>query len=75
MEYISLKGALKPYSQMDPRVRRTRLIDFYKRIQNSRENEQIIEEWGLKIKPDLVQVKAYCLDPEVLTFAQDKKLR
>lgn len=66
--------ALKPYSQMDPWIRRERLLDFYKRIQHSEENNKIKEEWGLEIQPNLVQVRAYCFDPETLTFGDDNRL-
>lgn len=74
---ISLKTALRPYSQMEPRTRRQRLLDFYNRIQNSEENAKIKEEWGLQIQPNsnpLVRVNAYCIDAETLTFGGDNKL-
>lgn len=66
--------ALKPYSQMEPRVRRQRLLDFYNRIQSSEENAKIKEEWGLQIQPNLVKVNAYCIPPETLTFGENNKL-
>lgn len=60
--------ALRPYSQMEPRIRRQRLLDFNNRIQSSNENSKIREEWGLKVQRDLVKVNAYCIKPEILTF-------
>lgn len=72
---FSLKIALRPFSQMDPRVRRDRLIAFYNRIQRSKENAKITEEWGLQIQPNLITVHAYCLNPEILTFARGKQLQ
>lgn len=71
---VSLKMALKPYSQMEPRIRRQRLLDFNNRIQNSDENARIREEWGLEIQRELVQVNAYCINPETLTFGENTKL-
>ena len=59
---------------MDPQLRRRRLLDFYNRIQSSDENKKIIDEWGLQIQPNLVQVDAYCFNPETLTFGDDKHL-
>lgn len=65
---------LKPYSQMEPRIRRQRLLDFYHRISISEENSKIKEEWGLEIQPNLVKVNAYCFDSETLTFGEGVKL-
>lgn len=59
---------------MDPGTRRQRLLDFYHRIQHSEENNKIKEEWGLEIQPNLVQVRAYCIDPETLIFGGENKL-
>lgn len=69
-----MKMALRPYAQMDPRLRRQRLLDFYNRIQSSDENRKIIEEWGLQIQPHLVEVDAYCFNPEKLTFGDGNVL-
>lgn len=60
---------------MPPHLRRQRLLDFYNRLQQSEENEKIKEEWGLQVQPNLVKVNAYCLENELLTFAEDKILR
>lgn len=70
----SMKMALRPYAQMDPRLRRQRLLDFYNRIQSSDENKKIIDEWGLQIQPNLVKVEAYCFNPEKLTFGDGNVL-
>lgn len=70
----SLKMALRPYSQMEPRIRRQRLLDFNNRIQSSNENSKIREEWGLKVQRDLVKVNAYCIKPEILIFGENVTL-
>ncbi|XP_055301772.1 protein piwi-like [Sitodiplosis mosellana] len=72
---MNMKMALRPYAQMEPRLRRQRLLDFYNRIQSSEDNKKIKEEWGLQIQPDLVQINAYCLKAETLTFGDKKELQ
>lgn len=64
--------ALRPFSQMNPRTRRERLLAFNDRIQTSSENDKIKEEWGLEIQRDLVKVNAYCINAEMLTFGEDE---
>lgn len=75
LHLFSLKTAMRPYSQMAPSIRRQRLLDFNRRIQNSDENQRIIDEWGLELKRDIVQVDAHQLPAVNLYFANSVVLR
>lgn len=65
---FSLKMALRPYSQMQPNIRRQRLIDFSNRIRGSEENAKIRKEFGLEMERELVQLNAHIIDGERLYF-------
>lgn len=65
---FSLKMALRPYSQMQPNIRRQRLIDFSNRIRGSEEHAKIRKEFGLEMDRDLVKLDAHIIDGEKLYF-------
>lgn len=72
---FSLKQALRPYSQMQPHIRRQRLIDFSSRIRGSQENARIREEFGLEMDRDLVQLDGHIIGGEKLFFSEDRELK
>lgn len=76
---FSIKLALRPYSQMQPNIRRQRLIDFSSRIRGSEEHAKIRQEFGLEMERDLVRLNAHIIDGEKLYFrapdGEEKELK
>lgn len=63
---------MKPYSQMDPRIRTQRLLDFNRRIQNSDEHRKIGEEFGLQVQPRLVEINAHRFPDRNIIFCNNQ---
>lgn len=72
---FSLKMAMRPYSQMVPRIRRQRLLDFNNRIRSSTEYESTRNEFGLELERDLVKVQAHSANIANLYFGNEIRLR
>lgn len=70
--FIRLKTAMKPYSQMVPRTRITRLLDYNKRVQNSTASVEVLKEWNLDLDRKLVEVDGHRLKPETLLFGENR---
>lgn len=68
----SLKNAMKPYSQMVPRTRRERLLAYNKRVQQTPDSSQVLQEWHLKLDNQLVEVEGHRLKNETLLFGQGR---
>lgn len=67
-----MKQAMRPFSQMDPRVRKQRLIDFNNRIQQSDEHRRIGEEFGLQVQRNLIEIDAHRIPQRTLIFADNQ---
>lgn len=71
---FSLKQAMRPYSQMDPRIRKQRLLDFNRRIQASDEHRRIGEEFGLQVQQNLVEMDAHRISQRTIIFSNEQKI-
>lgn len=67
-----LKNAMKPYSQMVPRTRMQRLLDYNRRVQNSAASVDVLKEWNLELDRKLIEVDGHRLKPEVLLFGEGR---
>lgn len=63
---------MKPYSQMIPRTRMQRLLDYNKRVQNSAASVDVLKEWNLELDRKLVELEGHRLKPEMLLFGGDR---
>lgn len=63
---------MKPYSQMIPRTRMQRLLDYNKRVQNSAASVDVLKEWNLDLDRKLVELEGHRLKPEMLLFGGDR---
>lgn len=64
---------MKPYSQMVPRTRKQRLLDYNHRIRNTQESMQVVREWDLDLDPKLIEFDGHRLKPERLLFAENRE--
>lgn len=64
---------MKPYSQMVPRVRQQRLLDYNRRVQDTKESIDVLREWNLDLDRKLVDVEGHRLAAERLLFGQQKE--
>ncbi|XP_055323225.1 protein aubergine-like [Sitodiplosis mosellana] len=70
---IGLKNAMKPYSQMVPRVRKERLLAYNNRVRTTEKSISVLREWNLDLDPRLVDVEGHKLAPERLLFENNKE--
>lgn len=63
---------MKPYSQMVPRTRIQRLIDYNRRIQTTPASVDVLKEWNLDLDRQLVQIDGHRLKPEQLLFGEGR---
>lgn len=71
----SLKNAMKPYSQMIPRMRRQRILTFNNRIQNTTKSISVIKEWDLGLDRDMVTIDGYRINSEILRFGNKREVQ
>lgn len=64
---------MKPYSQMIPRTRKQRLLDYNSRVRNTAKSVQVLEEWNLQLDKNLIEFDGHRLKPERLLFAQNRE--
>lgn len=72
MQFNSLKNAMKPYSQMVPRTRMQRLLDYNKRVQTTPASVDVLREWNLELDRKLVDVDGHRLKAEQLLFGENR---
>lgn len=72
---FSLKNAMKPYSQMVPRLRRQRILAFNNRVQYTPKSISVIKEWDLGLDRDLVTIDGYRINPEILRFGNKHEVQ
>lgn len=70
--FNSLKNAMKPYSQMIPRTRMGRLLDYNRRVQSTPASVDVLKEWNLDLDRQLVQIDGHRLKPEILVFGEGR---
>lgn len=63
---------MKPYSQMVPRTRMQRLLDYNKRVASAPASVEVLKEWNLDLDRQLVQIDGHRLKPEQLVFGDDR---
>lgn len=63
---------MKPYSQMVPRTRMQRLLDYNKRVQSSTASVEVLREWSLDLDRRLVEVEGHRLKGEMLLFGENR---
>lgn len=71
----SLKNAMKPYSQMIPRMRRQRILAFNNRVQTTPKSISVIKEWDLELDHDMVKIDGYRINPEILRFGNQREVQ
>lgn len=69
----SLKNAMKPYSQMVPRIRKDRLLAYNNRVRTTADSISVLREWNLDLDSRLVDVEGHKLQPEKLLFENGKE--
>lgn len=69
----SLKNAMKPYSQMAPRTRKERLLDYNRRLCSTAESMQVIKEWDLDLEKRLIEFDGHRLKSERLLFGASRE--
>lgn len=70
--HFRLKNVLKPYTQMNPRTRRERLLKFIQRIYETSRCTEVLNEWKLELEKNLVQVPAFKLPGRKMTFGGNR---
>lgn len=63
---------MKPYSQMIPRTRKQRLLDYNKRVHGTADSIKVLNEWNLDLDRKLVEVEGHRLKPEQLLFGENR---
>lgn len=66
---------MKPYSQMVPRIRRQRILEFNKRVQSTPKSISVIKEWNLGLDRDMVTIDGYRINPELLRFGNKREVQ
>lgn len=64
---------MKPYSQMIPRTRKQRLLDYNNRVRNTTKSMQVLEEWNLQLDRKLIEFEGHRLKPERLLFGNQRE--
>lgn len=59
---------MKPYTQMNPRTRRERLLKFIQRIYETDRCIEKLNDWNLKLEKNLVRVSAFQLPGRGMQF-------
>lgn len=58
---------------MVPRTRQQRLLDYNRRVQNTKESVDVLREWNLDLDRALVNVDGHRLKSETLLFGQNRE--
>lgn len=61
------------YTRVGPAQRIARLIEFNKRLQNTKASTDCLREWNLNLERDLVDVPARQLPPEQIKLGNNTK--
>lgn len=64
---------MKPYSQMVPNTRISRILDYNRRIQTTNNSIEVIREWNLGLDRDLVRIDGRRINAETLFFGQRRE--
>lgn len=64
---------MKPYSQMVPRTRQQRLLDYNRRVHNTKASIDVLKEWNLDLDRQLIEVEGHRLKPERLLFGENRE--
>lgn len=59
---------MKPYAQMNARVKKDRLLAYNRRIQDTPNSRAVFNEWELEVDSQLVKIEGIHLKPERLEF-------
>lgn len=66
---FKLMESLSQYTRMAPKNRVDRLMGLSRRLtHDSKEGIEDLKEWGMRIDPNLLEVKGRVLDPEKIFF-------
>lgn len=63
---------MKPFTQMMPRIRRQRILDFNKRVQTKPTSIGVINEWNLGLDREMVRFDGYRIAAQSLRFADQQ---
>lgn len=63
---------MKPYSQMIPRTRKQRLLDYNKRVHSTPESIAVMKEWNLDLDRNLIEFEGHRLKAERLLFGENR---
>lgn len=62
---------MRPYAQMNARVKIDRLMTFNERIQQTPESQAVFEDWKLRLAGELVTIDGIRMVPERVHFGGD----
>lgn len=63
---------MKPYSQMIPRTRKQRLLEYNTRVRQTQESIDVLTEWNLGLDRNLIEFEGHKLKPERLLFGENR---
>lgn len=69
---FKLMQELSEHTRMDPEKRVHALKRFNKRIQDTHDSVQVLNEWGISLEKELFQVSGRQLPPETIVFANQE---
>lgn len=69
-----LKNAMKPYAQMNARVKKDRLLAFNRRIQDTEASRIVFNEWELELDQELIKISGVRLNAERLDFGNNRTI-
>lgn len=72
---FTMMKAMADHTQMDPEKRRTRLLDFTKRLHKSQESVKKLEAFNTDIADQLVEFEGRALSQEVMVFGDAKTVQ
>lgn len=59
---------MKPFSQMNPRTRKDRIVAYNNRVRSTPESMNVITQWNLGLQNRLLEVEGHRLKAETLVF-------
>lgn len=64
---------MKPFSQMIPKIRRQRILEFNNRVQTMPTSVGVFTEWNIGLDREMVRFDGYRIGPEFLRFADQER--
>lgn len=63
---------MKPYSQMNPRTRKDRILSYNNRVRSTQASMDVITQWNLGLQSRLLEVEGHRLKAETLIFGNKR---